>query len=90
MTVNVVRVLEDSDYRFPILAFATHHFFRYVKQLCDNHDGWDVAYQKKSTSVWMKAMEDSSLAMFKVDFNELFAVAKICRLVPSSTMCRRQ
>ncbi|TKR66902.1 hypothetical protein L596_023129 [Steinernema carpocapsae] len=52
MRVNVVKVLEDSD-------------FTYVKNLCDDHRGWDAVYAKKGRQVWMKAVPDSSFQMIK-------------------------
>lgn len=53
MNVNVVKVLEDRD-------------FNYVKQICDKHENWDLAYDKKKTRVWTKPMPNSDLHMIKV------------------------
>lgn len=47
MQVNIVKPLEDSD-------------FSYIKQICDNHDGWELAYEKKVTKVWTKPVINNS------------------------------
>uniref|UniRef100_A0A183DBE9 START domain-containing protein n=1 Tax=Gongylonema pulchrum TaxID=637853 RepID=A0A183DBE9_9BILA len=42
LPVNRVKVLEDDD-------------FKYIKELCENHAGWNLAYDKRMVKVWTKA-----------------------------------
>lgn len=51
--MNKVKVLEDAD-------------FLELKELCENHDGWQIAYEKKGTKVWTKAVSGTPLHMIKV------------------------
>ncbi|KAI1721056.1 START domain-containing protein [Ditylenchus destructor] len=62
MQVNVVKPLEDGD-------------FRYARTLCDVHDQWQLVYEKKATRVWTKPMSDSNLHMIKArsEFSDVSA-----------------
>uniref|UniRef100_A0AC34GXN6 START domain-containing protein n=1 Tax=Panagrolaimus sp. ES5 TaxID=591445 RepID=A0AC34GXN6_9BILA len=52
MEVNVVKIFEDEDYRK-------------VKTLCDDHEGWNLVYEKKHNRVWTKPADEGDLLMFK-------------------------
>uniref|UniRef100_A0A915PPH4 START domain-containing protein 10 n=1 Tax=Setaria digitata TaxID=48799 RepID=A0A915PPH4_9BILA len=50
--VNHVKVLDDSD-------------FKNITELCENHTGWNVAYNKDCIKVWTKSVPKSNLHMIK-------------------------
>lgn len=56
MQVNIVKPLEDSDYI-------------YVKQVCDNHNDWDLTYEKKLTKVWIKPSNNNEHSENNVETN---------------------
>lgn len=53
MDLNEVRVADDAD-------------FLRLKQLCENHDGWDLVYSKKHLHVWTKVTPQTDFKIIKV------------------------
>lgn len=51
--LNVVKIAEDKD-------------FNDFRQLCDNNDGWDLVYSKKSAKVFTKETSQTSFKVIKV------------------------
>lgn len=59
MKLNHIKVFDDSD-------------FEYITELCQNHSGWNMAYNKKDiVKVWTKSVPNSNFHMIKV-FSLLF------------------
>uniref|UniRef100_A0A158N8Q7 START domain-containing protein 10 n=1 Tax=Onchocerca volvulus TaxID=6282 RepID=A0A158N8Q7_ONCVO len=41
--------------------------FKYINELCENHSGWNIAYNKDVTKVWTKSVPNSNLHMIKAN-----------------------
>ncbi|KAK6100625.1 START domain family protein [Brugia pahangi] len=50
--LNHVKVLDDND-------------FNYINELCENHSGWNIAYNKDIIKIWTKSVPNSNLHMIK-------------------------
>ncbi|VDO17090.1 unnamed protein product [Brugia timori] len=45
--------------------------FNYINELCENHSGWNIAYNKDIIKIWTKSVPNSNLHMIKVIVNFL-------------------
>ncbi|CAG9539432.1 unnamed protein product [Cercopithifilaria johnstoni] len=52
--VNHVKILDDTD-------------LKYINELCENHSGWNIAYNKGIIKVWTKPVPESNLHMIKAN-----------------------
>lgn len=53
MDVGEVRIADDRD-------------FECLKNLADKHDGWNVEYKKRDTTVWTKSTDQTLFKMIKL------------------------